>query len=262
MRPTAVSEILQSAADAVILPRFRKLAAGDVIEKAKDEVVTIADREAEQLIEAALSKLLPGSRVVGEEACAADATLLQRLAHGAVWLVDPLDGTANFVAGRPVFASMVALLRDGEAVGAWIFNPVTREHWRAERGGGTWCNGTAMRCRPSPGPQRGAVLTRFLPPELRERIEARRDRVGEMLPGQRCAGVEYPAIVRDEQQFAMFWRTLPWDHVPGTLLLTEAGGHVARLDGSPYRAADDIRGLLSAASKEQWERVRAALLGD
>lgn len=262
MQPSAVSDILQSAADTAILPRFRKLAAGEVIEKAKDEVVTIADREAEQLIEALLLKLLPGSRVVGEEACAADATLLERLDEGEVWLVDPLDGTANFVAGRPVFASMVALLRDGEAAAAWVFNPVTRVHWRAERGGGTWRNGLAVRCRPAPGPLRGAVLTRFLPPELRDRIESRRDRVGEMLPGQRCAGVEYPAIIGNEQQFALFWRTLPWDHVPGTLLVTEAGGHVARLDGTAYRAADDARGLLAAASKEQWQAVRDALLAD
>src|SRR5687768_3745093 len=114
MQSTAVFEILQSAADTAILPRFRKLAAGEVVEKAKDEVVTIADREAELLIEPQLSKLLPGSRVVGEEACAAEPHLLERLDDGDVWLVDPLDGTANFVAGRPVFASMVALLRDGE----------------------------------------------------------------------------------------------------------------------------------------------------
>ena len=262
MLPAAVSDILQSAADIAILPRFRKLTAGEVIEKAKDEIVTIADREAEQLIEAQLLKLLPGSRVVGEEACAADPHLLERLDNGDVWLVDPLDGTANFVAGRPVFASMVALLRDGEAVAAWVFNPVTRDHWQAERGGGTRHNGVAVQCRPSPGPLRGAVLTRFLPADLRERIEARRDRVGEMLPGLRCAGVEYPALITNEQQFALFWRTLPWDHVPGTLLVTEAGGHVARLDGTPYRAADDTRGLLAAASKAQWDAVRDALLAD
>jgi fructose-1,6-bisphosphatase/inositol monophosphatase family enzyme len=76
-----------------------------------------------------------------------------------------------------------------------------------------------------------------------------------------CAGQEYPGIVVGENDFALFWRTLPWDHVPGTLFLTEAGGMVARLDGSEYRAVEHDRpGLLAAASPEIWHSVREVLL--
>jgi fructose-1,6-bisphosphatase/inositol monophosphatase family enzyme len=163
-----------------------------------------------------------------------------------------------------VFATMAALLHDGEAIGAWVQHPLSGERWVAQRGAGTWRNGQAVRTSEVSPPShaaRGAVLTRFLPPELRERIVSRRPLVGECLPGQRCAGVEYPLIVRDEQQFALFWRTLPWDHVPGSLLLTEAGGHVARFDGRPYRAADAAKGLLAAANSACWTQIRDALLG-
>lgn len=258
-----VLPLLAEAAQQAVMPRFRRLREGEVIQKAKDELVTVADREAEVLIERGLRALLPGSRVVGEEACAANPSLLDDLDHGVAWLVDPLDGTANFVAGRPVFATMAALLRDGEAVGAWVLNPVSGERWAAQRGGGCQRNGVRVRVPDAAVPlaqARGAVLTRFLPPELRERVDSGRGRVGECLPGLRCAGVEYPAIITGQQQFAMFYRTLPWDHVPGTLLLQEAGGHAARYDGSPYRVADGGAGLLNAVDEATWRGVRDALV--
>jgi fructose-1,6-bisphosphatase/inositol monophosphatase family enzyme len=258
-----VLPLLAEASERAVMPRFRQLREGDVIDKGKDELVTVADREAEAIIEQGLLALWPGSRVVGEEACAANPALLQGLDHGVVWLVDPLDGTANFVAGRPVFAVMASLLIDGEAVGAWVLHPVTGERWRAQRGSGCFRDGQRMRVPPPAVPlreARGAVLTRFLPAPLKQHVEARLSLVGEALPGERCAGVEYPAIVTGQQQFAMFYRTLPWDHVPGTLLLQEAGGHAARYDGSAYRAADDGVGLLSAVDAPLWRALRAALL--
>lgn len=258
-----VSDVLQSACEATVVPRFLKLQAHEVVEKAKDELVTVADHEAEQLIAPQLLALLPGSRVVGEEACAADASLLDGLDDGLVWLVDPLDGTANFVAGRPVFATMAALLHDGEPIGAWVFAPMSGERWVAECGAGTWRNGIRMRCTDAvrdPADLRGAVLSKFLPADLQAQIASRADRLGALLPGMRCAGVEYPELITDTQQFAMFWRTLPWDHAPGSLLVREAGGHVARCDGSPYRVGDGAKGLLSAANRETWEQVHASLL--
>lgn len=258
-----VLPLLAEASERAVMPRFRQLREGDVIEKAKDEIVTVADREAEAIIERGLLALLPGSRVVGEEACAANPALLQGLDRGVVWLVDPLDGTANFVAGRPVFAVMASLLVEGEAVGAWVLNPVSGERWRAERGNGCFCDGQRMRVpqeRVSLQEARGAVLSRFLPAGLKQQVEAKLGLVGEALPGARCAGVEYPAIITGQQQFAMFYRTLAWDHVPGTLLLQEAGGHVARYDGSAYRAADEGVGLLSAVDEPLWQALRAALL--
>ena len=258
-----VSGILKEAADTAVTPRFRALREGDVVEKAKNELVTIADREAERLIEGRLAALLPRSRVIGEEATSADPSLLDGIDEGLVWLVDPLDGTANFVAGRPLFATMAALLQDGVAVGAWVFNPVSGEQWVARLGGGTFCNGLRMHASPPARPaadMRGAVLTGFLPPEVRAQIESRQHQVAVCLPGLRCAGVEYPAIIRDEQQFAVFWRTLPWDHVPGALLLSEAGGFVGRWDGVPYHAGDAVKGLLAAGSVDAWREVQQALL--
>ena len=80
-----------------------------------------------------------------------------------------------------------------------------------------------------------------------------------MLSGQHCAGREYLDLLTGKQQFVAFWRTLPWDHAPGALLVREAGGVVRRFDGEPYRPADEGNGLLSAISDDTWRTVADAL---
>jgi fructose-1,6-bisphosphatase/inositol monophosphatase family enzyme len=95
-----VSAVLRQAAAEAILPRFRKLTASDVEEKSPGELVTAADHHAERLIGEQLLQLDPSARIVGEEACARNPALASALNQGTVWLIDPLDGTGNFVSGR------------------------------------------------------------------------------------------------------------------------------------------------------------------
>ena len=112
----AVTKILREAAQESILPRFRSLGRDEVTEKAPGEIVTVADRESEATITRRLRELLDVP-VVGEEATSTEPKLLRALAdEPAVWLVDPLDGTRNFVRGSEDFAVMAALVREGEAV--------------------------------------------------------------------------------------------------------------------------------------------------
>ncbi|ANY84896.1 inositol monophosphatase (plasmid) [Microvirga ossetica] len=258
-----VATIMRQAAAEAILPRYRKLLAGDVEEKTPGEVVTVADREAEQIISPRLAALLAGSRVVGEEAVATNPSLMDGLDEGRVWLVDPLDGTANFVAGSSAFSVMVAFLQDGRTMASWLLDPVSGQLSVASRGEGAFIDGVRVRASTvslSASECRGSVLTRFLPEELKEQFQAGAARLSEVLPGAKCAGVDYPSIIQGTQNFLMFWRLLPWDHAPGALLVTEAGGHVARLDGSEYRPSDQRPGLLIGQSREVWDTVRSTLL--
>ncbi|MEV0429435.1 inositol monophosphatase family protein [Micromonospora sp. NPDC049836] len=260
-----VDALLRQAAAEIVVPLFRRLDDADISEKAPGEVVTVADREAEELISAGLRRLRPGSVVVGEEAVAADPDLLRHLhGDGDVWLVDPVDGTSNFAAGRRPFALMIALLTDGVPVASWVYDPLDGTMAIARAGAGTRLDGTAVRttgAQPEVGALRGTAMTRFLPPDARRSVSAGGTRIGELLPGQHCAGREYLDILTGKQQFVLFWRTLPWDHVPGATLVREAGGVARRFDGTDYHPADEGRGLLVAASEEIWNEVRAALLG-
>jgi fructose-1,6-bisphosphatase/inositol monophosphatase family enzyme len=258
-----VEALIREVAATVVLPRFRHLNSDDVQVKAPGDLVTVADEEAERALTAGLTALLPGSLVVGEEAVAADPAVLRRVDdQGAVWIVDPVDGTNNFAAGKTPFAIMVALLRKGEPAASWILDVVDDRMTVAEAGSGAYIDGVRVKTRtddPGASLLRGVVARRYLTKDLRELAKQHGHRLGEVTAGHHCAGYEYPAVATDEQQFALFWRVLPWDHVPGSLILREAGGTVLHLDGSAYHPADSERGLLVTPNDDVWHTVRDTL---
>jgi fructose-1,6-bisphosphatase/inositol monophosphatase family enzyme len=219
--------------------------------------------EAEAKIAAELPKLMIGSRVIGEEAASLDPGMLEHLEEGLVWLVDPLDGTANFAAGRSPFSLMVALLSAGDVIAAWMLDPLSGKMAIAERGGGAWVDGERVTTRcgsRGAAALRGAVFTGFMPAAVAEPILSRCHMIGETLPGLMCCGAEYPAVALGMEDFALFWDTRPWDHAPGALFLLEAGGHVARPDGRDYRVSSGRGGLLAARCIDVWVDVQRALL--
>ncbi|MBR8743858.1 inositol monophosphatase [Nocardiopsis sp. MG754419] len=258
-----VTKILREAAQESILPRFRSLRGDEVAEKAPGEIVTVADREAEATIARRLRELVDAP-VVGEEAASADPALPDALrTEPTVWLVDPLDGTRNFVHGHEEFAVMAALVRGGRTVASWILRPTLDRVYTAEQGSGAWCDGRRLHRSPAPADParlRGVALSRFLPPAQRAHVEAATDRFAEVGAGSSCAGVDYARLVEGALDFVLFHRTLPWDHAPGGLLLTEAGGVALRPEGDPYRPGDDRPGLLDAADPRTWRTVRSLLL--
>ena len=224
---------MQEAADRFIMPRFHALQEGDVEEKSPGEVVTRADREAEAFLTPILCALRPEAIVVGEEASATNPMPLDAMRDtAAIWLVDPLDGTSNFIAGTSDFAVMVALLEHGLTTHAWIWRPIDREAPIAVRGSGTTRNGEGvrlggLRTTGSAG-LRGSVRTRFLDDEHRAYVENSLSGLdADVLPGSGCAGVDYPELALGNQDFLLFRRTLPWDHAPGALVIREAGGIVS-----------------------------------
>lgn len=254
---------LKQTADTAIVPRFRALQAGEIHEKGKDDPVTIADREAEDLLTQSLPRLLPGSVVVGEEAVSADPAVLDRLGEDApVWLVDPVDGTANFIAGKETFGVMTALVVRGEPVLAVIYAPVTGMVVAAEKGAGAFLDG--VRLYPPAEPAvfdrlRGAVMTHFMPKPAADVLNAGAAGLGQRLRGLRACAFEYPAIATGERDFVLFSKTMPWDHAPGAVILGETGGSIRYLDGTLYTPLSQRRGLLVARSAAVWEAAAAGL---
>src|ERR1700681_1681050 len=97
----AIDQIIRDVAAEEIIPRFRKLAAGDVEMKGVNDPVTVADKQTEIRLTEELTKYLPGSVVVGEETFAKDKSIMAHLdAQHPVWIIDPIDGTRNFVSGN------------------------------------------------------------------------------------------------------------------------------------------------------------------
>src|SRR5262249_55482870 len=106
-------------------------------------------RAAEEALAKALTALMPGSVVVGEEEVAVDPGVLDRLRSDApVWIIDPIDGTHNFAVGSPWFTTLVALAQGGELLGSWTFAPVPARRAPARRGQGSYVDGERVRVRP------------------------------------------------------------------------------------------------------------------
>ena len=174
-----LGQVLREVAQREIAPRFRRLAPGDVIGKPTaddpNDLVTAADRAAEAELTLRLPELVPGSSVVGEEAVAADPGLLERLRGDApVWIVDPLDGTRNFAAGRGPFGSMVALVERGTLLASGIYFIEGDRMFLAERGLGAYENGKRIAPRaPSSAVLEGTLNVRYMPEELAAAVTLR-----------------------------------------------------------------------------------------
>lgn len=255
-----VSEAIVTICTEEMVPRFRALDAEEISSKDGGDVVTIVDTICERRLIGALTALLPGSMAVGEEGVAADSSLLDRLAgSGDIWLIDPLDGTRNFANGVADFASMVALVRNGQVVAGWIYIPSTGIMAVAERGGGTLIDGVRRSWQdrkpvsemagvyniPASGPRRERLLV------LRGSTKSQTS-VG-------CAGSAYVNLIRGVADFATFNKLHPWDHAPGSVMVEEAGGVARLVDGTPYSVALRKGPMIAAQSENDWQTLAALM---
>ncbi|MER0449179.1 inositol monophosphatase family protein [Streptomyces sp. Edi4] len=265
--PAAVEEAVRKAAAAEIMPRFRRLALHEIVEKnGPHDLVTVADRLAEEHLTAALTAILPSSVVVGEEAVHADPAVYEALRGDApVWIVDPVDGTRQFVRGEAGFCTLVALAHRGELLASWTYAPALDEMAVAVRGRGATLNGEPLHAG---SPQPGAVLRvatshpDYTTPEQKQALLALRTEGVEAVP---CgsAGLEYLAIARGELDALAFSWEYAWDHAAGLLLVTEAGGAQTTVAGVPFRIAGGNELPFTAARDAATaERIRGLLAGE
>ncbi len=248
----AVLTLLQDVAAEVINPRFRALADEQVSEKNPGDLVTVADHESEELITAALRAAYPDAVVLGEEAMAADASLLERFAAAEhAFTVDPVDGTKNFVHGSPDHAVMVAEVIGGETTRGWIWQPQHGRSYVAERGAGAWLDGERLDVTTgSAAPYRTA---------RRQWVGRELGTLGTLELTWACCGVDYPHLIGGDAAALVYSRSMPWDHLPGALILTEAGGVIGRHDGGPLVPRRLEGGIVAAPDQDTYDAVVAAL---
>lgn len=207
------------------------------------DVVTAADREVEALIRDRLAQRRPGDGFYGEESGAAESST------GLTWVVDPIDGTVNYLYGIPAYAVSIAVV-EGELSddAAWhplagcVVNPASGEVFTAERGAGSRLDGAALRVADGAPLELALIGTGFAyQPEVRAEQGAI---VAGLLPRVRdirrigSAALDLAAVAAGRLD-AFYERTLnPWDHAAGTLIVREAGGVVTGMGGAaPGRRA-------------------------
>jgi len=257
----AVLAVMQDAATRAVMPRYQSLESHEIDAKAADDVVTVADKEAELILADGLARISPEAAIVGEEAAHADPALLDRLGDALCWIIDPIDGTNNYASGKPPFGIMVALSQGGETVAGWILDPLTGRLCHAHRGAGAFVGDERITARGTgQEPPIAGISLMFVDPARRAAMREKIAPHYTLVDIPRCAAEQYPRLVLGVNDLSVFERTLAWDHAAGVLFVNEAGGKVARPDGRSYRVDEaHLPGLIGAASPALWEELAARI---
>ena len=261
---TGIAELMAEVARVEIVPRFRALAQGDWREKGPGDIVTVADERTEAALAPRLQERLPGSVVLGEEAAAKDPSLFGLLSGDRpVWIIDPIDGTANFADGKVEFCSMLALVLGDRLLASWIHEPLAGRTTCAIAGGGIQVFGPP-RDIATPGAARdhlrGVMAVGHKGrADLVQRANHMKAQLGvQQVRSLRCAGFDYLRLLAGELDFLLFSGVMPWDHAAGALLIEEQGGLAGYLgDGGRYRASRSVQaeGVLAASRPADWHAI-------
>ena len=214
----------------VLLRYFRRLDPATVSEKSKNDLVSAADRDSEAVIQAELDRRIPGYRFLGEETGASGSGGEHR------WIVDPLDGTLNFVQGLPHWCVSVALWDAQGGVAGCIYDPLRQDLFVAVRGQGAFWNGKPMAVSQHPGLD-GAFLATGFAWQLEERWPAYNRALCAVFPrakairraGSAALDLAHTACGIYDGYFELGLK--PWDLAAGVILVQEAGGTISDWQG-------------------------------
>lgn len=265
---TACIGIARDVSQNLIMPGFGRLRPEQIrVKSTPRDFVTEIDEQAEAFIEARLRQLVPHALIVGEEAAAKNPDLVNELAHASLaFTIDPIDGTVNYVEGVAAFGVMIAVISHAVPVASIIFNPVSGCGMLAARGAGAWqvdADGRETPLHYAAPPQyagslRGKLSWSLYAVNLTEKapyIASAFERLWDL----RCASIEYTMAASGHAHILYYRKVMPWDHCPGYVLLTEAGGYGALHHGAPYRVGQKASVLLYAPNQQVWLEVASAL---
>ncbi len=257
--------LLAADAAAAVHRRDRgRVGVEEASEKARADYVSETDRQAQDAALSIIRARHPDHRILAEED---EEPVEDRLAAwdgSPLWVVDPLDGTANFLHDHPAHCASVAVAVEGRPVAGAVVSGSTAERWWAARGEGAWKNGLRLEMA-RPRRLRSALVGTGFPFKLMEELPAylgQLERVLASSSGVRrngSAALDFCGLAQGSLD--AFWELIlmPWDFAAGWLLVEEAGGVVRRLDGSPM--ALEPTGVLAASGdallEELSERVHA-----
>ena len=229
--------VLDAAEDAaraggeILESYWRSLPGGSIEEKKKNDFVTRADRESEEVVVARIRDRFPEDGFLGEEGG-------QRGAGGEArtWIVDPLDGTSNFIAGFPFWCVSVAAREKRQIVAGVVWDPLRREMYSAEKGAGAFRNGERISVSDRRG-LNGAFLATGFPFRHKDRVDLYLSLFRELFLQARAirragsAALDLANVASGVFDGFFEFRLSPWDIAAGALLIEEAGGRVSDFDG-------------------------------
>ncbi len=232
MDPLAFITALARDAGALLCERLDE--PREVSEKHPHDLVTDADRASEALIVERIRAAFPDAAILGEESGAHAGRSDER------FIVDPLDGTTNYAHRYPLFCVSIAYERAGVVEAGAVYAPVLDELFAARRGGGATRNGTPVRVSPVATVSDALVCTGFMPAryERNGKFFAHLSNRAQALRRDGSAALDLAFVAAGRFDAFWEWDLKAWDVAAGALLIAEAGGCAAAIDGGPLDIAN------------------------
>lgn len=262
-----VLELVEHTVDTIILPAHRNLDPKTVMVKPDKSLVTLTDQEAERALTKGLKEIFQAN-VLGEEAYEENPDIAKYLDSETeyCWIIDPIDGTKNFANGRPDFGVIIALVKNKEIVGGWIYHCTEHRGVYALKGQGVYDEKHKKVVRPELKEQFTGYHNPFYfeHSEFKNAIESIGKARTADIPSPRASSIEYLNLVAGVSDFMINNHCKPWDHAAGQLIISELGqgGGGVFLSGEPYSvqreawvSAKRSRVLLTTASKKIRDKI-------
>ncbi|HIO92102.1 MAG TPA: inositol monophosphatase [Leucothrix mucor] len=248
-----LENIIRQVAKEEILPRFNKISYSI---KSDGSLLTEADLSADKRIQQSLSENWPDISFLSEEMELEQQEGLLQTAD-QLWCLDPLDGTSNFAAGIPLFATSLALIKNGEVVIGITYDPLRDEMFSAVKGQGAFLNNTQIHCKPSGFTLDKAIAIvdlKRLTPALAQQLMLKAPYKSQRNIGA-CV-LEWAWMAANRGHAYLHGGMKLWDLAAGTLILSEAGGYACTLDGEDvFRASMTPRSVVISPDEQlfkQW----------
>lgn len=241
----AVTQVVREVAAQVVMPRYLQVVREH---KADGTIFTEVDIAAQRALAERLQRLRERPMLGEEEMGEAEQHRLWNEGAEGLWVVDPIDGTTNFVAGLPFFAISVAYFVEGRAVVGVVYNPATREMFFASRGGGAIMNGLRLPLRAPAASLAECVAGvdfKRIPKPLADRIAIDPPYFSQRNFG--CSTLEWCNLAAGRLDLYLHGGQMLWDYAAGSLILREAGGQACTLAQDDFDAADVWRRPVLAA---------------
>jgi fructose-1,6-bisphosphatase/inositol monophosphatase family enzyme len=263
-----ITSILVDVNDKIILYYFNNLSPNDINTKtASDDFVSVADKKSEDFITNKLFKFLDITKIIGEESAFINKeNYLSLLNEPLLWVIDPIDGTKNYIKGNRNFCSMISLVQDNYPIASFIYQPLERELIYAFKGHGSYKLNvntkisTKLKIEINPRTEIiGSGGTKGIPDDFRKSILFNlRTYTKRLFIGS--AGVETVMMATNKIQFIFHGRVTPWDHSPFHLITKEAGGCVYMAQSREDFNILSKGPILAAANNDIWTEIREIVI--
>lgn len=246
--------LVHQVAQTTVMPRFLAVS---VSKKHDGTLLTEADVAAQAAFAEGLPAIIP-CPMLGEEMSAVEQQALWHNSEAGLWVVDPIDGTNNFINGLPHFALSVAYVQHGRTQMGVVFNPISQELFCAQRGKGAWLNAQQLPLRRADRPLAEAIAGVEVK-YLRSGKLASRMQTLSPVGSQRsmgCSTLDWCYLAAGRYDVYVHGGQKLWDYAAGALIYEEAGGNLATLEGDAFWSGQHVfsRSVIAALQPQLFQK--------